>query len=68
MTTTFQVIALSSIDPEGIDIRDEPRLNYPDAVMASKEFRAQGKAFRVFVDGDHTDEQMQTFIKLGALV
>ncbi|MDQ0323053.1 hypothetical protein QO002_005259 [Pararhizobium capsulatum DSM 1112] len=67
MIATFQVIALSSLDPQGEDTRDEPRLNFADAVMAAQELKAQGKAFRVVVDGEKSDQQMQTFRDLGAL-
>ncbi|PZM10042.1 hypothetical protein [Rhizobium tubonense] len=68
MSATFQVIALSSLDPDGSDTRDEPKLLYPDALTTAQELRSQGKAFRVFVDGKHTEQQMQSFLDLGALV
>ena len=48
MATTFQIIALSSLDPEGRDTRDEPKLLYPDALKTAQELKSQGKAFRVF--------------------
>jgi hypothetical protein len=68
MAATFQVIALSSIDPEGQDTRAEPELYYPDALKAAKALKAQGKAFRVFAKGAYTDQEMQSFRDIGALV
>lgn len=68
MTTTFQVIALSSLDPDGRDTRDEPELLYPDALKAAKELKSQGKAFRVLVKGKCADDQMKALLDLGALV
>jgi hypothetical protein len=67
MSATFQVIALSSLDPDGSDTRDEPKLVYPDALKTAQELKFQGKAFRVFADGDASDEQRQAFIDLGAV-
>lgn len=67
MAATFQVVALSSLDPSGSDTRGEPRLSYPDALKMAQQFKAQGKAFRVFADEARTDEQMQSFIELGAV-
>lgn len=68
MTTMFQVIALSSTDPDGVDTRDEPKLDFPEAVTAAQELKAQGKAFRVVVAGKPTDQQLHTFRDLGALL
>ncbi|WP_426124341.1 hypothetical protein [Pararhizobium sp. PWRC1-1] len=68
MATTFQVISLSSLDPDGRDTRDEPKLLYPDAVKTAQELRSQGKAFRVFIDGVHTEQQMRSLRDLGALI
>lgn len=68
MTAKFQVIALSSIDPDGTDTRDEPKLLYPDALKTAQELKAQGKAFRVIVDGEEVSDQLQAFRDLGALV
>lgn len=67
MATTFQIIALSSLDPEGRDTRDEPKLLYPDALKTAQELKSQGKAFRVFAAGDYTDEQHRSFVNLGAV-
>jgi hypothetical protein len=68
MGISFQIIGLSSLDPNGSDTRDEPRLSYPDALKTAQEFKAQGKAFRVFADDGCTDEQMRAFVDLGAIV
>ncbi|MCV9999413.1 hypothetical protein OE766_14280 [Pararhizobium sp. YC-54] len=68
MTARFQVIALSSIDPDGTDTRDEPKLLYPDALKAAQEFKAQGKAFRVIAVGEQGSGEIQAFRELGALV
>ena len=68
MPATFQVIALSSIDPDGTETHDEPKLLYPDALKAAQQFKAQGKAFRVVVDGDDVAEQIDAFRDLGALI
>lgn len=68
MKARFQVIALSSIDPEGTDTRDEPKLLYPDALKAAQELKAQGKAFRVIADGEDVADQLPAFRDLGALV
>ncbi len=67
MAAKFQVISLSSRDTEGMDTRDEPKLLYPDALATAKDLKFQGKAFRVHVEGEHTAEQMQSFIDLGAV-
>ena len=67
MTTKFQVIALSSLDPDGSDTRDEPMLLYPDALKTAKELRSQGKVFRVLALGKQTDQQSQAFVDLGAV-
>jgi hypothetical protein len=50
MSTTFQVIALSSFDPTGADTHDEPKLVFPDALKAAQELKAQGKVFRVVAE------------------
>ncbi|MCJ8057274.1 hypothetical protein GB928_028115 [Shinella curvata] len=68
MTARFQVIALSSIDPDGTDTRDEPKLLYPDALTAAQQLRAQGKAFRIIADGEEASEYIEAFRDLGALV
>ena len=64
----FQVIALSSIDPDGTDTRNEPKLLYPDALKAAQSLKCQGKAFRVIADGEHAADELQAFRDLGALV
>jgi len=68
MTARFQVIALSSIDPDATDTRAEPKLLYPDALKAAQQLRAQGKAFRVIADGEEASEYFEAFRDLGALV
>ncbi|WP_411034257.1 hypothetical protein [Shinella sp. BYT-45] len=68
MPATFQVIALSSLDPDGTDTRNEPDLLYPEALKTAQEFKAQGKAFRVIMKGGHSPQQLQAFLDLGALV
>lgn len=68
MPTTFQVVALSSIDPEGADTRDEPRLTYSDALKAAQQLKALGKAFRVHPDGKVAADQLEALRDLGALV
>jgi hypothetical protein len=68
MTARFQVIALSSIDPDGTDTRDEPKLLYPDAFKAAQELKTQGKAFRVIADGEEASDYFEAFRDLGALV
>jgi hypothetical protein len=65
--STFQVVPLSSVDPDGIDTADEPRLSYPDALKTAQELKSQGKAFRVFCDSDISSEQRQAFSRLGAV-
>jgi hypothetical protein len=67
MPATFQIIALSSRDPEGSDTLGEPKLLYPDALKTVQELKAQGKAFRVFADSDSSKEQRQSFVDLGAV-
>jgi hypothetical protein len=67
MAATFHVIALSSLDPDGRDTVDEPKLLYPDALKTARQLKDQGKAFRVIVYGEHLTDQMQTFSDLGAL-
>ncbi|MGO4139294.1 hypothetical protein ELH91_31230 (plasmid) [Rhizobium leguminosarum] len=68
MAATFQVIAISSLDPDGSDTRNEPMLLYPDALRTARQFKADGKAFRVIAKGDQTEQQLQSFLALGALV
>jgi hypothetical protein len=63
----FQVIALSSLDPDGRDTDNEPKLLYPDAIKTAKELRSQGKAFRVIADAEASMEQRQSFQDLGAV-
>ena len=67
MSATFQVIALSSLDIAGTDVRDEPALLYPDALAAARQLKAQGKAFRVIAECGCTDEEQQAFRELGAV-
>jgi hypothetical protein len=67
MSATFQVIALSSRDPDGRDTLDEPKLLYPDALKTARQLKDQGKAFRVIAYGEHPADQMQAFSDLGAL-
>ena len=67
MASTFQVIALSSLDIEGTDIRGEPELSYPEALKVAKELKAQGKAFRVVPSDACTEEQSDSFKRLGAI-
>ncbi len=67
MPARFQVIALSSLDPDGSDTRDEPKLLYPEALKTAKELKAQGKAYRVIAEAKATVEQRQSFADLGAL-
>jgi|GEM_PF-1968805 len=68
MPSTFQVIALSSLDPTGVDTHDEPKLVFPDALKTAQELKAQGKAFRVVAEGEYAAEQREAFHDLGALL
>ncbi|MFF0952968.1 hypothetical protein ACFYE9_36690 [Rhizobium leguminosarum] len=68
MAATFQVIAISSLDPDGSDTRNEPKLLYPDALKTARQLKSEGKAFRVIAEGNPTEEQLQSFLALGALV
>lgn len=68
MSTTFQVIALSSLDPTRADTHDEPKLVFPDALKAGQELKAQGKAFRVVAEGEYAADQREAFHDLGALL
>jgi hypothetical protein len=68
MITTFQIIALSSLDPDGDDGRNEPKLSYADALVAARQMQEDGTAYRVLFQGDLTTEERQRFIQLGALV
>ncbi|MBY3122278.1 hypothetical protein HFO55_33405 [Rhizobium leguminosarum] len=68
MAATFQVIAISSLDPDGSDTRNEPMLLYPDALKTARQLKSEGKAFRVIAEGDHTEQQLRSFLELGALV
>ncbi|WP_438754555.1 hypothetical protein [Pararhizobium sp. O133] len=67
MAASFQVIALSSLDPDGSDRRDEPQLPYPEALATAQSLKFQGKAFRVFAEDHPSDDEMQAFRELGAL-
>ena len=67
ISPTFQVIALSSLDPDGIDTLGEPRLSYSDALKAAQELKSQGKAFRVIFEGDVSHRRRQSFAELGAV-
>jgi hypothetical protein len=67
MPASFQVIALSSVDTAGLDKRDEPKLSYPDAYKAAESLKQQGKAFRIVIEGQHTDQQLHSFLDLGAI-
>lgn len=67
MPVTFQVVALSSIDPDVSDTRNEPNLLYPDALKTARELKSQGRAFRVIATGEQTEQQLQSFLELGAL-
>ena len=67
MAGTFQIIALSSLDPDGRNNRDEPELSFPDALATAKSLVSQGKAFRVLATGKHTDDDLKAFLDLGAL-
>jgi hypothetical protein len=68
MVATFQIIALSALDPDCRDRDENPKLPYPDALMTAKQFQFQGMAFRVFGNGEQTDDQMKSFRDLGALI
>jgi hypothetical protein len=68
MAVTYQVVALSSNDPDGADTRDDPELTYLDALKAAGELKEQGKAFRVHIRGEQSIERRQRFIDLGGLV
>jgi len=67
MAATFQIIPLSSTDPDGIDTQNEPKLIFPDALQTARELKWQGKAFRVFFDGDTLENQRLAFRELGAV-
>lgn len=67
MAAEFQVIALSSLDPQGEDRRNEPALLYPDALKAARALKDQGKAFRVYAAGGPSEEELQTLRDLGAI-
>jgi hypothetical protein len=67
MTTTFRVIALSSLDIEGTDVRGEPELSYPEAIKVAQELKAEGKAFRVISSGESAGVEMESFRRLGAI-
>ncbi|MCJ8150905.1 hypothetical protein [Shinella sedimenti] len=67
MPTTYQIVALSSLDPGGSDTRDEPKLVFPDALKAAQVLKNQGKAFRVFVDGEPAVDQLKALNDLGAI-
>lgn len=67
MPAKFQLIALSSLDPDGSDTRVESKLLYPDALKTAQELKSQGKAFRVFADSDASHAERQALLDLGAL-
>lgn len=67
MPATFLIIPLSSTDPDGNDTQNEPKLIFTDALQTARELKSQGKAFRVFFDGDTLDDQRRAFRELGAL-
>jgi len=67
MAPTFQIIPLSSTDPDGIDTQNEPKLLFTDALQTARDLKSQGKAFRVFFDGDTLEDQRRAFRELGAL-
>jgi hypothetical protein len=67
MPTTYQIVALSSLDPDGSNTRDEPKLVFPDALKTAQGLKDQGKAFRVFVDGEPPADQIQALNDLGAI-
>ena len=56
MAATFQVIAISSLDPEGSDTCNEPMLLYPDALKTARQFKADGKEFRVIAKGEQSEQ------------
>jgi hypothetical protein len=64
---TFQIIPLSSTNTDGIDTENEPKLIFPDALQTARELKSQGKAFRVFFDGDTLEDQRLAFRELGAV-
>lgn len=67
MATTFHVVALSSLDIEGIDVKDKPDLLYPEALNAARDLKAQGKAFRVIPGGECSEQEFLAFKDLGAV-
>ncbi|KQY16754.1 hypothetical protein ASE23_22850 [Rhizobium sp. Root73] len=68
MTTQFQIVCLSALDPAGEDRRDEPELSYSEALMRAEQLKFEGIAFRVYTDADLTAEQTQSLLDLGALM
>jgi hypothetical protein len=64
----YQVIALSSNDIDGSDTSGEPELTYLDALKTATELQQLGKAFRVHVKGELSEEKRQRFLELGALL
>lgn len=67
MAATFQIIPLSSTDPDGIDTQNEPKLLFTDALQTARDLKSKGKAFRVFFDGDTLEDQRLALRELGAL-
>ncbi|MCT7668022.1 hypothetical protein [Shinella kummerowiae] len=67
MSTMFQIIALSSIDPFSENRQHEPKLLYPDALKAAQALKSQGKAFRVYTEGAASEEQRRAFVELGVV-
>lgn len=67
MPATYQIIALSSLDPDGRDTNNEPQLLYPDALKAAEALKDQGKAFRVHASGDAVAVELDTLNGLGGI-
>jgi hypothetical protein len=45
MPTTYQIVALSSLDPDGSNTRDEPKLVFPDALKTAQGSRIKARLF-----------------------
>lgn len=67
MAATYQIIALSSLDPDGRDRKDEPELLYPEALRAAEALKFQGKAFRVHASDGAPDEEIRALNALGGI-
>jgi hypothetical protein len=65
--TTFQIIALSSLDTLREDRFDEPKLRCPDALKAAQGLKSRGKEFRLYFEGDPTDEHKRALLELGGV-